>query len=61
MADSFDFGFTAVDQDELTTKTGESAALNEKIAEDLKELDKTLGSSYTLKLNEQSKKCGAVS
>ena len=38
MADSFDFGFTAVDQDELTTKTGESAALNEKIAEDLKKV-----------------------
>ena len=28
MADSFDFGFTGiVDQDELTTKTGESAGL----------------------------------
>ena len=38
MADNFDFGFTAVDQDELTTKTGESAALNEKIAEDLKKV-----------------------
>ena len=38
MTDNFDFGFTAVDQDELTTKTGESAALNEKIAEDLKKV-----------------------
>ena len=38
MADNFDFGFTAVHQDELTTKTGESAALNEKIAEDLKKV-----------------------
>ena len=38
MANSFDFGFTAVDQDELTTKTGEAAALNEKIAEDLKKV-----------------------
>ena len=38
MANDFDFGFTAVDQDELTTKDGESAALNEKIAEDLKKV-----------------------
>jgi len=36
--ETLDFGFTAVDQDELVTKTGESAALNEKIADDLKKV-----------------------
>ena len=44
MAD-LDFGFTAVDQDELTTKTGEAAALNEKIAEDLKKVAESSGNA----------------
>ena len=43
MAD-LDFGFTAVDQDELVTKTGESAAIQEKIAEDLKKVAESSGS-----------------
>ena len=53
MADSFDFGFTAVDQDELTTKTGESAALNEKIAEDLKKVAESSGSGASSKQLEE--------
>jgi len=44
MAD-LDFGFTAVDQDELVTKTGEAAAIQEKIAEDLKKVAESSGSS----------------
>ena len=43
MAD-LDFGFTAVDQDELTTKTGE-VVLNEKIAEDLKKVAESSGNA----------------
>ena len=52
MAD-LDFGFTAVDQDELTTKTGESAALNEKIAEDLKKVAESSGSGASSKQLEE--------
>ena len=37
MSDINDFGFTAVDQDELVSKTGETAAVNEEVAKQLKE------------------------
>ena len=36
MSDINDFGFTAVDQDELKTKTGESAGIGDEVAEQLK-------------------------
>ena len=36
MSDINDFGFTAVDQDELKTKTGEDAGIGEDVAKQLK-------------------------
>ena len=36
MAEINDFGFTAVDQDELKTKTGEDASIGKEVAEQLK-------------------------
>ena len=42
MADNFDFGFTAVDQDELTTKTGESAFLMRRLQKTLRKLQSHL-------------------
>ena len=41
MPDINDFGFTAVDQDELTTKTGESASIGEDVAKKLEEVAKS--------------------
>ena len=52
MAD-LDFGFTAVDQDELVTKTGESAPIQEKIAEDLKKVAESSGSGASSKQLEE--------
>ena len=52
MAD-LDFGFTAVDQDELVTKTGESAAIQENIAEDLKKVAESSGSGASAKQLEE--------
>ena len=36
MAEINDFGFTAVDQDELKTKTGEDASISKEVADQLK-------------------------
>ena len=36
MTDINDFGFTAVDQEELVTKTGDAAGIGEEVAEQLK-------------------------
>lgn len=36
MPDINDFGFTAVDQEELVTKTGDAAGIGEEVAEQLK-------------------------
>ena len=36
MTDINDFGFTAVDQDELKTKTGEDASIGKEVADQLK-------------------------
>ena len=36
MGDINDFGFTAVDQDELKTKTGEDASIGKEVADQLK-------------------------
>ena len=36
MTDINDFGFTAVDQEELVTKTGDKAGIGEEVAEQLK-------------------------
>jgi chlorite dismutase len=52
MAD-LDFGFTAVDQDELVTKTGEAAAIQESIAEDLKKVAETSVASASSKQIEE--------
>ena len=52
MAD-LDFGFTAVDQDELVTKTGEAAAIQEKIAEDLKLVAESSKSAVNVKQIEE--------
>ena len=52
MAD-LDFGFTAVDQDELVTKTGEAAAIQEKIAEDLKQVAESSTSAVNVKQIEE--------
>ena len=52
MAD-LDFGFTAVDQDELVTKTGEAAAIQEKIAEDLKQVAESSKSAVNVKQIEE--------
>lgn len=40
-----DFGFTAVDSDELVTATGESAGINEELAKRLEEVASTSGSA----------------
>ena len=52
MAD-LDFGFTAVDQDELVTKTGEAAAIQEQIAEDLKQVAESSKSAVNVKQIEE--------
>ena len=51
--EDLDFGFTAVDQDELVTKTGESAAIQEKIAEALKKVAESSGSGASSKQLEE--------
>ena len=40
-----DFGFTAVDSDELVTATGESAGINEELAKRLEEVASSSGSA----------------
>ena len=52
MAD-LDFGFTAVEQDEIVTKTGEAAAIQEKIAEDLKQVAESSKSAVNVKQIEE--------
>ena len=47
MSEINDFGFTAVDQDELVSKTGETAAVNEEVANQLKEVAKSSASSVS--------------
>ena len=47
MSEINDFGFTAVDQDELVSKTGETAAINEEVAKQLKEVAKSSASSVS--------------
>ena len=47
MSEITDFGFTAVDQDELVSKTGETAAVNEEVAKQLKEVAKSSASSVS--------------
>ena len=47
MSEINDFGFTAVDQDELVSKTGETAAVNEEVAKQLKEVAKSSASSVS--------------
>ena len=47
MSELNDFGFTAVDQDELVSKTGETAAVNEEVAKQLKEVAKSSASSVS--------------
>jgi len=41
MSDINDFGFTAVDQEELVTKTGEQAGIGEEVAAQLKAVAKS--------------------
>ena len=41
MSDYNDFGFTAVDQEELKTKTGEDATVGKEVAEQLKAVAKS--------------------
>ena len=41
MSDINDFGFTAVDQEELKTKTGEDATVGKEVAEQLKAVAKS--------------------
>jgi len=41
MSDINDFGFTAVDQDELKTKTGEDASIGKEVADQLKAVAKS--------------------
>ena len=47
MSEINDFGFTVVDQDELVSKTGETAAVNEEVAKQLKEVAKSSASSVS--------------
>ena len=47
MSEINDFGFTAVDQDELVSKTCETAAVNEEVAKQLKEVAKSSASSVS--------------
>ena len=47
MSEINDFGFTAVDQDELVSKTGETAAVNEEVPKQLKEVAKSSASSVS--------------
>ena len=47
MSEINDFGFTAVDQDELVSKTGETAAVNEEVAKQLKVVAKSSASSVS--------------
>ena len=41
MSEINDFGFTAVDQDELKTKTGEDAGIGEEVAKKLEPVAKS--------------------
>jgi hypothetical protein len=48
MGDINDFGFTAVDQDELKTKTGEDASIGKEVADQLKAVAKSSASSASI-------------
>ena len=57
-----DFGFTAVDQDELKTKTGEDASLGKEVAEKLEAVAKSsAGQANTAQIEELDSKIDMLS
>ena len=57
-----DFGFTAVDQDELKTKTGEDASLGKEVAEKLEAVAKSsAGQANSAQIEELDSKIDMLS
>ena len=57
MSEINDFGFTAVDQEELKTKTGEDATVGKEVAEQLKAVAKSsAGQAYSAQIDELDSK-----
>ncbi len=57
-----DFGFTAVDQDELKTKTGEDASVGKEVAEQLKAVAKSsAGQANSAQIEELDSKVDLLS
>ena len=62
MAKDFDFGFTAVDQDELKTKTGEDASIGKEVAEKLEAVAKSsAGQANSAQIEELDSKIDMLS
>ena len=62
MTEYNDFGFTAVDQDELKTKTGEDASVGKEVAEQLKAVAKSsAGQANSAQIEELDSKVDLLS
>ena len=62
MTDYNDFGFTAVDQEELKTKTGEDATVGKEVAEQLKAVAKSsAGQANSAQIEELDSKLDLLS
>ena len=62
MTDYNDFGFTAVDQDELKTKTGEDASIGKEVAEKLEAVAKSsAGQANSAQIEELDSKVDLLS
>ena len=62
MTEINDFGFTAVDQDELKTKTGEDAGVGKEVAEQLKAVAKSsAGQANSAQIEELDSKVDLLS
>ena len=62
MSEINDFGFTAVDQDELKTKTGEDASIGKEVAEKLEAVAKSsAGQANSAQIEELDSKVDLLS
>lgn len=62
MSEINDFGFTAVDQDELKTKTGEDAGIGEEVAKKLEQVAKSsAGQANSAQIEELDSKVDLLS
>ena len=61
MGDINDFGFTAVDQDELKTKTGEDASIGKEVADQLKAVATSAGQANSAQIENLDTKVDLLS